>query len=325
MSSPPKPFTSNCISIYPWPLVLLKLVDLNANLGPLIQLAFFSKRDGKTADELSEFQRFFSFTYTQNEASVIVDESSYNEYLSETMHAGVSPGWRAIQVYEGPDAIGATGYISYLTQAISSKEGIDIVYLSTFNTDILLVKAEHLERARNCLAASIESYSLNILSATTPKKCEEHFCSKTSPKLVLASFSFDVRILTLHHDDLPEYTHELLKILFFSPEFFSSMTVVRSEVSLILQTDGISDKMSKLQQNEDTWRVIQISEGALGFSGTSVVTPISDALARSQIPQYYLSTFENDYTLVQSRNVNRARECFHVHLCLDLVEDGSSE
>ena len=22
------------------------------------------------------------------------------------MHAGVSPGWRAIQVYEGPDAIG---------------------------------------------------------------------------------------------------------------------------------------------------------------------------------------------------------------------------
>ena len=33
-------------------------------------------------------------------------------------------------------------------------------------------------------------------------------------------------------------------------------------------------------------------------AGTSVVTPISDALARSQIPQYYLSTFENDYTLV---------------------------
>jgi hypothetical protein len=50
-------------------------------------------------------ERFFSYTETSDDISVVLDEKSMSEFPSRALV--MSPGvWKAIQIWEGPDAIG---------------------------------------------------------------------------------------------------------------------------------------------------------------------------------------------------------------------------
>lgn len=60
-------------------------------------------------------------------------------------------GWRALQV-EGPLDFSLTGILASLATPLSGA-GISIFAISTYDTDYLLVKEVHLDRARKVLEA----------------------------------------------------------------------------------------------------------------------------------------------------------------------------
>lgn len=86
---------------------------------------------------------FFSLTKTRDELSVV--------YPQDKIPAGilVEKDWRAFKV-EGPLGFSLTGIVASLTPPLA-KAKISILYISTYETDYLLVKENNLKRAEKVL------------------------------------------------------------------------------------------------------------------------------------------------------------------------------
>jgi hypothetical protein len=87
-----------------------------------------------------------SITRTAGELSVICDESAAPEGVR------AERGWRALQV-DGPLPFEMTGVAAALTQPLAAA-GVSLLLVSTFDTDILLVKDAALDRAFEALRAA---------------------------------------------------------------------------------------------------------------------------------------------------------------------------
>jgi hypothetical protein len=83
---------------------------------------------------------FWSLTRTPDEMSLVCDEDSVPPSI-----ARVEPGWRAFRV-EGPIPFDATGVLASLATPLADA-GIPLFALSTYDTDVVLVKEHDLERA----------------------------------------------------------------------------------------------------------------------------------------------------------------------------------
>ena len=88
----------------------------------------------------------WSLTRTPDELSIVCDEDAVPPSV-----ARVEPGWRAFQV-EGPIPFDETGVLAGLATALADA-GIPLFALSTFDTDLVLVKEGDLERAIAALRA----------------------------------------------------------------------------------------------------------------------------------------------------------------------------
>lgn len=89
---------------------------------------------------------FHSITRTAQELSIVCSESTVpKEVRSEA-------GFRALQV-AGPLDFQLVGILLSLAQPLA-EAGVSIFTLSTFDTDYIFVREEHLERARAALAAA---------------------------------------------------------------------------------------------------------------------------------------------------------------------------
>jgi hypothetical protein len=84
--------------------------------------------------------RFFSVMRTPDETSVVCSEDDVPPSVNR-----VDKGWQALKV-DGPLPLTMTGVTAKLTTPLAAA-GIPVFALSTYDTDYLLVKAEHLERA----------------------------------------------------------------------------------------------------------------------------------------------------------------------------------
>lgn len=92
---------------------------------------------------------FWSLTRTPDELSVVcpVDD------LPPSVEVWEGP-WRAF-LLEGPVPFDLTGVVHSLTAPLA-EAGIPVFVLSTHDTDVLLVRSEHLARARSALAPHFE-------------------------------------------------------------------------------------------------------------------------------------------------------------------------
>jgi len=93
---------------------------------------------------------FFSITRTNDELSVVVEES--------LVPAGIQhqPGWRVIKVH-GPFVLSEVGVLASLAGPLAAAR-ISLFVLSTFDTDYLLVASENLSAAISTLEHAGHSF-----------------------------------------------------------------------------------------------------------------------------------------------------------------------
>jgi hypothetical protein len=89
---------------------------------------------------------FFSVTRTPQELSIVCSEAFLP---ANSSGFGVERGFRAFQV-AGPLDFALTGLLSALLAPLA-RAGIPVFVLSTFDTDLILVRREHAERATEAL------------------------------------------------------------------------------------------------------------------------------------------------------------------------------
>jgi hypothetical protein len=82
---------------------------------------------------------FVSITRTHAELSIVCDESAIPESVP------ADRGWRVLETV-GPFAFDVTGVAAALSSTLAAS-GIALLLIATYDTDYVLVKAEHLERA----------------------------------------------------------------------------------------------------------------------------------------------------------------------------------
>ena len=92
----------------------------------------------------------WSLTRTPHELSVVCPEDD----LPPAVDRDVERAWNAFAL-EGPIPFGVTGVIASLAAPLA-EAGVPVFVSSTYDTDLLLVKAEHLARARGVLAERFE-------------------------------------------------------------------------------------------------------------------------------------------------------------------------
>jgi hypothetical protein len=92
----------------------------------------------------------WSITRTPTELSVVCPEDD----LPPAVDHDVERPWCAFAL-EGPVPFDETGVIASLAVPLAGA-GVPVFLLSTFDTDLLFVRAEHLARTRDVLAARFE-------------------------------------------------------------------------------------------------------------------------------------------------------------------------
>ena len=85
---------------------------------------------------------------------------------------------------------------------------------------------------------------------------------------------------------------------------FYSITQSGDELSVVCKQSNLVGDM--LGFNKD-WRVLKIS-GPLDFSLVGIIANISDILQEKNIPIITISTYDTDYILVKSSDLNKSKD-----------------
>jgi hypothetical protein len=85
------------------------------------------------------------------------------------------------------------------------------------------------------------------------------------------------------------------------PGIFLSVTRTEDELSIVSSSSGVPAGVKA----ETGWRCLKV-EGPLAFEMTGVLAALSAPLADSDIPIFVVSTYDTDYLLVKSADLERS-------------------
>jgi len=103
-----------------------------------------------------EKRGFISYTETEDEVSIMVD----GEYLHDLpADALINTGevWKLLKVGDSPLGFTETGIVSSIAETLS-KAGVSLFYVSTFNTDYVLVTEADADKAVKCLRDNSDKF-----------------------------------------------------------------------------------------------------------------------------------------------------------------------
>jgi len=92
------------------------------------------------------------------------------------------------------------------------------------------------------------------------------------------------------------------------PTSFWSITRTDEELSVILPEELVPSRWKA----EKGWRCLKVL-GPLDFSITGIIASLSARLAEAGVPILAISTYDTDYLLVRSGDVDRAKEILIEH------------
>eukprot|EP00743_Colponemidia_sp_Colp-15_P002827 GILK01003059.1.p1 GENE.GILK01003059.1~~GILK01003059.1.p1 ORF type:complete len:325 (+),score=52.20 GILK01003059.1:42-977(+) len=288
--------------LLPYRVRMVRIPKENVNMCIQALLSiFFASRE----------QRFFSYTESPVEISLVVDEEDLKMLPKDLVDIS-EVVWRVSHYMEGP----SVGAVYRLTTPLAAA-AISVCYVSTFLTDFVIVPSEKLSAAVTALrsafnlklegdadeVAALTSEHVGLSEeVTAPLPPHKH------PLHVVQSTAFVARI---EKNEVKTQAHALLHAFFLpqSNDRLVSFTWTDDEVSLILDEQSLNQfTESSLVRSPGSWRPIAVGDDPLGFDETGIVCSQAEPLFQAHIPLFYLSTFSTDYTLVMQADLDRALE-----------------
>uniref|UniRef100_A0A6B2LB17 CASTOR ACT domain-containing protein n=1 Tax=Arcella intermedia TaxID=1963864 RepID=A0A6B2LB17_9EUKA len=279
----------------------LRKKDLNVAALPILKILLFSNDI-----------KFFSFTDTTTEISIVMEERLLEVFPSGLLE--LSPKvWRSLEIVNSTYSGISTGVHSISSPLANA--GISIFYISTYETDIILIPDEDITKAVHCLKQSFPllstnfQYSISSVPPLSPPSKSSH--SNKKHKLSLNS---NTLILT----STQKYTFNnigttIIGFLFFpeKDKRFFSLCATGETVSIILEESDYVKLNSLVEDDElssynDIWQRISVDDGPLGFEETGIVNSIAAPLAKVDINVFYVCTFETDHLLLRQSDVQKA-------------------
>lgn len=305
----------------------------------VFQLFFFEAID-------SDF--FFSFTETEDEISLVMDDRY--EIPTTSMYSSVSD-YRAIALHFGTGALDSIWFLREFIQPLAESD-MDIVVLNTCNAGIVLVPNDQLDEAisrlQTCHSLLDDVLEIPATHHHSTDSRGSIDSVRNSPllrrsslevgmipmnwdnlhaKVDLTSIPGKLAICTLQARDIPRCAHAILRAFFYKPmngnNTLCAFTVVNGEVTLVLDTDILHIfPDDTLQVHEQPWKAVRVSKGEVPMTESALVSEISEVLSHSTIPLSYLGTTAADFVLVECRNILAAVEALRRSLCISIHFDG---
>lgn len=231
-----------------------------------------------------------------------------------------------------------TGIVSSLS-GLLAKAGISLFYLSTSNTDFILVPEGKIEQAIKALKDSftiyaegdveIEGEDISLSSESSSGRSSPHAdpfetlqqhtleiqgtseifkLSATTPPCTL--LPDELRLCHIAKENRDMCAFAILKLMFFTEDrsHFWSISETEDEMSLLIPDKYVSIFPPDVLNASDLWRPIQRFKKTT-YTEVGVVAALSAPLARGRIPLLYISTYLSAFILVQSRNVKASTLC----------------
>ena len=141
--------------------------------------------------------------------------------------------------------------------------------------------------------------------------------SRHGHNVELMPLDIKVKVATMQAELVPEIFHPLLKLLFFSPHksnvdsSWRQVCLADGRLSIIAKQEEL-DVLPNFTVDPTDWSVVQVSEGQHGFDSVGVVERVTGPLAAANVPVLYISTYQTDYVLVPSEQLDAALAQFEI-------------
>ncbi|KAI9032675.1 hypothetical protein CLU79DRAFT_727401 [Phycomyces nitens] len=302
--------------------------------------------------QVNDPDHFFSFTENAYEISIVADKATIdNDFMPVLLETrcpdtGTSPDtFRVLQVdgEGGQDSSGRR--ISDLSGPLAQGK-FSIFYMSTYQTDFVLIKERRLRRAVNLLQEhgfdiddeNMEKSDTDQAQDSQPKSMRSHNGSEAGVSLSVDSrmsniaprdlfetcvLEDELRCVGLNPHYRSHYINTVLKIICYPETILKNYNNKETRFfSYTTSSDGISLVADRrildlfeddhVFQDEDTgssFRVIQVNLAGSNLDRCGIVRSISHPLVtEAHINLLYLSTFKSANILVSADELERAEK-----------------
>jgi hypothetical protein len=231
-------------------------------------------------------------------------------------------------------SLAGTGIVSSLS-ALLAKAGISLFYLSTSNTDFILVPEGKIDQAIAALKSTFTIYSEGdveleddeALSSSSSSSgpadpfsiLQQNFLDMTGTSEIFKLSSAtppctllpdELRLCHIAKENRDACTHAILKLMLFTPDrsHFWSISETEDEMSLLIPDKFVPYFPPDALNASDIWRPIQRFKKT-SYTEVGVVAALSAPLARGRISLLYVSTYLSAFILVQGKSLNAATLC----------------
>lgn len=295
-----------------------------------------------------------NFSETDEEISMILPKDLVTNLPSGPLKVDVHTVWRAVEVLEGSLGFctwlrarcggpcltrrpASTGIVQSLSKPLAAA-GISILYVSTFDTDYVLIEERNLVDAVASLRSQHFAFMLEgeqECYEDTPSERQVYIAAGSPPPFQkrvcrLAVLPDELLLCKFRERLSGDALVALLRLAFYAPpsapsRFFSftatgttnSIMLSRSEFARFAQSELLdgTHAVSPLHPGvthaplsvcADPWRVIKVDEGPLGFAATGIVSSLAVPLSEARISIFYVSAYLTDFLLVRAMDFSDA-------------------
>ena len=195
--------------------------------------------------------------------------------------------------------------------------GISVLYISTFETDYVLVEEKKL---RQTVAVLRETYGeIEIEGEEGPEQAgvagsleidelrDSSEMGIHSHPLFLLPLQLTLSRLT--KDAVPSHAHTVLELFLGTGPRFLNFTITDEEISIVHPWGSFAtaeEMDSGLQVGHEPWSCIQVGDHPLGFEECGIVSSQSRALSEAAVAIFYMCTFSFDFVLIATSDVSTA-------------------
>lgn len=140
-------------------------------------------------------------------------------------------------------------------------------------------------------------------------------------QLSITLYPQKLAMISIDRDKISDYCHPLLKYFIDKSNPFYSLTISKNEISLISEEEyanNFTDCKSK-----KGWFALHVSVGASNTEG-DLVQLTSSVLKEANIPIFYISSFNDDFILVEETNIQMALTSLSNHFAIEIEVDGKN-